>query len=114
MNLFVKDVTNVEKLTIMQSVNQLPFLWAEASGTSYFAELCFPVENVTEALEYIEQTIAPVREKAEFFMMDLTNALTFTIDYKLFNQESKQWTFNLNEVTERFQNLIVKIREGVS
>jgi len=113
-NLFVKNVTNVERLTLMQNVNQLPFVWAEASGTNYFADLSFPVENVTEALEYIEKIIAPVRDRAEFFIMDVTNSLSFVIGYKLFNQESKQWTFNMNELTERFENLIAKIREGVS
>jgi hypothetical protein len=112
--LFVKNVTNMEKVSLAQVANSLPFLWSEASGDNYFAEFAFPVEHITEALEYLEEMTSQVKAKSGFFILDPSNALTFTIPYKLFNGEKKQWEFDLTNLIARYESLIIKIREGVS
>ncbi len=112
--LFVKNVTNIEKVTLAKSANSLPFLWAEASGDNYYAEFAFPVEHITEALEYLREMTSNVKEKSSYSILDPSNALVFTVSYKLFDAEKKQWAFDYNNLLARYENLMVKIREGVS
>ena len=112
--LLVRDVQQVEALNLAQKMNSLPFLYAEASGSNYFAELPFAVDSITEALHYIAEAIEPVKERATFYIIDQTDSLAFTIAPKLFSQEERQWKFDTNELLARFENLLVKIREGAS
>lgn len=109
--LFVKDSSELERMTLCQKVSQLPFLWAQAIGRDYFAEFAFPVDNVTEAYQYLEDAIAGVKHKAEILTIDQTAALAFTIAPQLYNQAQRQWTFNQKELLSLFENLVIKIRE---
>ena len=42
--------------------------------------------------------------------MDQTNAISFTVAPQLFSEKSKQWMFNKEELTQRFENLIQQIK----
>ncbi|MDA4128087.1 MAG: hypothetical protein OK422_01270 [Thaumarchaeota archaeon] len=112
-DLLVMNLDHVSRMRLMSKMAGLPFLWAEASGIHYFAEIAFPVDFVTEGLQYLEEVISPVRDQSKYFIMDQTNALAFTIAYKLYDQTQKKWVFNEQELTLRFDNLIMKIKGGL-
>jgi hypothetical protein len=53
LELLVTDVTATERMSLMANVSRLPFVWAEAGGSNYFAQIAFPMESLTEALGFI-------------------------------------------------------------
>ncbi|HXW37439.1 MAG TPA: hypothetical protein VEJ36_06025 [Nitrososphaerales archaeon] len=111
--LFVKYVDEVEKMTLRQRLSRLPFLWAEAAGSNFYAELAFPVETVTEAFQYLETAILPVREKSEILTIDQSNAIAFSVPWEMYSSD-KGWTFNRAALTAQFENLILEIRRAGS
>jgi hypothetical protein len=111
-NFLVRDLTEVQRMELMAQAHKIPFLFFEAVGKSYFADFVLPSDSITEGLKYLENMIAPYGERAEFYIADVTNALAFTISYPLFDQAEKRWTFNPKDLLSRFDNLLMKIREG--
>ena len=110
-DLLVANISEYERMELMAKTNGVPFLWGEACGKHYFAEFAFPVDTITEAFQLLENIIAPVRERATYYVMDITNALSFTICSQLYDQGEKRWMFNNPELASRFDNLILKIKE---
>ena len=111
-DLLVAGVGEYERMELMAKANRVPFLWSEACGENYFAEFAFPVDSLTEAFQYLENIMTPVRDRAMYYVMDITNALSFSICYQLYDQDQKKWAFNAPEIASRFDNLIMKIKEG--
>jgi hypothetical protein len=111
-NMLAQCRSDAERLSLMSKSNRLPFLWAEAFGKDYYAEFAFPVEFVNEAMQYLRAMLRGFDDRARYFVMDQTNALAFTISYKLFDREARRWRFDREELLRRFDNLILKIREG--
>ncbi|MDV3277769.1 MAG: hypothetical protein LYZ69_04795 [Nitrososphaerales archaeon] len=110
--LVAKNLREVDRMKLMSAMNGLPFLWSESVGaTCYACELFFPVEMVTEALQYLTKATANVKETTSIMFMDQTQALAFTISYKLFDHVEHKWTFNEAELLSRFDSLFAKIRE---
>jgi hypothetical protein len=110
-NVVVRDLNKVERMELAAKANSLPFLWAEALGKDYFAQFAFPVDFFTEAMQYLEEILAPVSDRAELYMVDQTNALAFTMSYRLYDQQSRRWTFDQPSLEARFDELMLKIRE---
>ncbi len=108
--LIVKDVDALDLAYIRQKVNQLPFLWAEAGGRNYYAEFAFPVDYLTESLLYVSDAVSKVKEKVKMFAVDQTNAISFSVAPQLFDERSRQWVFNTEELTMRFENLIQQVK----
>lgn len=111
-NMLVQCRSDAERLYLMSKSNRLPFLWAEAFGRDYYAEFAFPVDFVNEAMQYLREMLRGFDERVRYFVMDQTNALAFTISYKLFDQEKRRWTFDREGLLRRFESLLVKIKEG--
>ena len=103
-------LTKAEGMELASRMSTLPFVWSQAGGRDYFAELVLPVDFLTEALQRVEEILSPVRDRAELYMMDQTDALGFSIGYKLFDQEAKKWSFNASEVESKFSQMILKIK----
>jgi len=106
-------VTNVDKLNLAylrQKLAQLPFVWAEAGGKSYYAEFAFPVDCLTESLLFVSEAVSRVKDRVRMMSVDQTNAISFTIAPSLFNEKSKLWIFNREELSQRFENLLQQIR----
>jgi hypothetical protein len=112
--LLVRDVNETERMSLMANVSRLPFVWLEAGGSSYFAQIAFPMESLTEALGFIKETVAPVRDRASWHFFDQTDALRFTIVPELYDSVSKKWTFNQMEALNRFDKLILEIKGKTS
>jgi hypothetical protein len=109
---FVRGVTDEERVALMGEMNKVPFLWCEAAGEDYHAQFAFPVEMVNDAFSYLKDALARFGPRASYSVMDQTAALSFTFSYALFDDEAKKWTFNEAELAARFESLVLKIREG--
>jgi hypothetical protein len=70
------------------------------------------VDSIVEAYEYLTDAIKPLNNKARLAVMDQTNALSFTISYKLFDQQKKAWTFNSAQLLAKFGDLLLKMRQS--
>ena len=113
-DLLAEDLSVSERMELMAKTNALPFLWSEMGGRSYWAQFAFPVDNIVEAYQYLTGSVAPIKDRARLIAMDQTNALSFTISFKLFDAERKVWTFEQEQLLAKFEVLILKIRQGAS
>jgi len=112
-DLMLKDVTPGEKATVMGLTNALPFLWWEASGRNcYYAQLVFPTDTISEAMQFLAHALAPVRDRARWFMVDQTHSLAFGLEPRLYDSESKAWRFDQSEVLGKFEQLLLQIKRG--
>lgn len=109
--LIVKDTNRYETMELSTKMNVLPFLWFEAGGANYYANFAFPVDFVNEAFQYLELALENFTHRYELCITDSSNALTFTIPYKLYDQERHDWVFNRSELLNKFENLLIKIKE---
>jgi hypothetical protein len=108
--LLVRDVKESEKMELMANVSRLPFVWLEAGGQNYFAQVAFPTETMAEALSFIKEITAPIREKATWHFTDQTNALRFTLVPSLYDVTTKKWRFDQSELLSRFDKLVLEIK----
>ncbi len=112
LDLFVRDVTEYESMVLRHHMNALPFLWSEAGGRNYHAEIALPVDNVVEGLQYMGNATSAVRDKLGIYPGDQTEAASFTILYPMYDQRLKAWTFNREDLIQRFDKLMVEIKAG--
>ena len=109
-DLFVRNVSEYELMALRHSFDRLPFLWGEASGRNYFAELAIPVDYVVEGLQYLGDATNSVKDRMTIFPLDQTEAVNFTIPYPLFDPVLKRWIFNNEDLVKRFETLIMQIK----
>jgi hypothetical protein len=112
-DVLASDLTEHERISLTARINRLPFLWAVAGGKDFYAQIAVPVDDVNEALQYIERTLEPVRERVEYYILDQTSGLAFTISYQLFDRSVKKWTFDTVTLINRFENLLIEIGNRV-
>jgi|GEM_PF-384049 len=113
-DMLAEGLSQVERMELMAKSNSLPFLWAEAGGENYWAQFVFPLDNMVEAYQYVTSAVRPVRDRVRLMVVDQTNALSFTISYKLFDEKRRAWAFNQEELLGKFGDLLLKIRQGAS
>ncbi len=113
-DLFVRDVSELELMTLRQSIDSLPFLWGEAGGHNYFAEFAYPVDNVVEGLQHLGIVAHSVKDRMSLYPIDQTEAARFTIPYKLYDSVTKKWAFNAQELGLKFDQLMIQIKAGGS
>ncbi|MDG6913678.1 MAG: hypothetical protein JRN34_05150 [Nitrososphaerota archaeon] len=113
-DLFARDVSGLESMSLRRGIDRLPFLWGEAGGGNYFAEFAFPVDNVIEALQYIGGVSHGVRERTSIYPIDQSEAARFTIAYQLFDPITKRWMLDAENLLSKFEGLMVQIKTGVS
>jgi DNA-binding Lrp family transcriptional regulator len=110
LELLVTNVTETERIELMARISQLPFVWFEAGGRNYFAQIAFPMETMTEALSFIKNVTSPVRQKAIWHFMDQANALRFSITPNQYNETSRNWQFDRKELVGKFDRLVLEIK----
>ena len=113
-DLFVRDVSELELMTLRQGIDRLPYLWGEAGGRNYFAEFAIPVDNVVEGLQYLGEITQGVRDRMSIYPIDQTEAARFTIAYQLYDESARKWLLDQEKLSEKFGELIVRIKRGVS
>lgn len=111
---FVRDVTELELMTLRHDIDRLPFLWAEAGGMNYYASFGIPVDNVVEGLQYLGNVARSMRDRMSMYPIDQTEAARFTVPYKLYDPASKEWSFNRSELEQKFEGLLLQIKTGTS
>ena len=113
-DLFVRDVSELELMTLRHSIDGLPFLWGEAGGSNYFAEFAIPVDNVVEGLQYLGNVTREVKDRLSIYPIDQTEAARFTVPYKMFDSTAKNWVLDTQELGQKFEHLMIQIKTGVS
>lgn len=113
-DVLVKNVTEAERMGLIQEFSRVPFQWAEAAGADYFTQFVFPTEMVTEGLLYLEKAMAGLRGRASFHTIDMAESLTFTVEPALWDPQKKAWRFEKEALLEKFEALKVKIKSGLS
>jgi len=114
-NLIANGLSAGERAGLMEKVNRTPFVLLEGSSTrAYFAQMAFPSEEVTDALEFLQGVVGPIRSKVKWFHMDQSHSLRFSLPRSSYNEREQRWTFNKEELTGRFGELVQKIREGMT
>jgi len=108
--LLVEDVTETERMELMANMNRIPFVWLEAGGRNYFAQIAFPTETIAEALSFIKEITSQVGKKASWYFTDQTNALRFTVVPSLYDTAAKKWRFDQAELLSRFDKLVLEIK----
>jgi hypothetical protein len=111
-SLLARGVDEFELISLRQEANKVPFLWSEVIGRNYFAEFSFPLDFVVEGIQWLSKMMAPVKDRAEMFTIDQTSSLTFTVPYTLYDQTKKAWKFEPVDLAQRFDNLIMQIKNG--
>jgi DNA-binding Lrp family transcriptional regulator len=94
LTILLKDGTREEVAELMLLLNGTPFLWSEAYGDAYCAEVFLPNYAYIGFLEYIDEFANKVGKKLRVFIMDQSHALRFVIQYKLFDGVSRTWLLN--------------------
>jgi DNA-binding Lrp family transcriptional regulator len=110
LDVLVKDLKPIERMELLSKVDRLPFLWSEALGKNYYCQIAIPTDCFTEALLYLEKALVHVKERVEYYIMDTTNAVAFTVSYQLYDTNRGKWTLNSTDLLARFENLLIKIR----
>jgi hypothetical protein len=108
--LLVKSVTESERMELMANLSRVPFVWSEAGGHNYFAQIAFPTETMAEALTFIKEITRSVRDRASWHLADQANALRFTIVPSLYDPTKKKWMFEKAELLSKFDKLVLEIK----
>jgi len=108
----LNDATEGERAELMSLLNSTPFLWSEASNPGYYAEVYVPPSYYAEFIDYLGGFSRRAEAQLRVLMVDQSNALSFTIAYKLFDWETGKWRLNSADVITRFRSLIMNVRSG--
>jgi len=109
---FVHGLSDEERVWVIGEMNRVPFLWCEAAGADYHAQLAFPVEMVNEAFSFLRTALERFGTRATCSVFDQSNALTFTLCYQLYDDAKREWKFNGPETLSVFRDLVMKIGES--
>ncbi len=112
--ILAKGISEAEKISLVSKMERIPFVWAEAIGDNYFAEVFLPTDYLSEGLQYLQSVIAPIRNKARYFLVDQTTALTFSISYQLYSEQTNHWSLDTQDLLHRYENVLLKIKESTS
>jgi len=105
LTILLKDGTREEVAELMLLLNGTPFLWSEAYGAAYCAEVFLPNYAYVGFLEFIDEFANRVGEKLHVFIMDQSHALRFVVQYDLFDGESRKWQLDEQEVLKALGSL---------
>ena len=110
--LLVTGTTDSQRAKLIANLNQVPFLWFEASDPNYYAEFFIPIASYTEFLRRIRELAVRTGTRPQLLILDHTKGLRFTIAYRLYSQEKKRWQLNTADVITRFENLMVNVNNS--
>jgi len=109
--MFGRDLEPNEKMELRGAMNSTPFLWMEAEGErSYDAQLFFPLESIPDAMKFLGDAFVSLRKKVSWFILDQSHGITYTIAPGLYDEPSKNWSFDQKRLLEKFQHLLLEIR----
>jgi hypothetical protein len=110
-DIIIRDITPSERAMIMSMTNATPFLWFEASGrTSYYAQFVFPTESISEAMQFLAQSLSQVKDRTKWFMVDQRHSMAFSIEPTLYDNDARAWMFDQAELIGKFEQILMQIR----
>ena len=109
--LLVNNITPSEARHLRLTTERLPYLYSEALGKDYFAEVILPLDQSIEGLQYLRELLGRFRERADFGLVDPEYSLGFTVSYQLYNWEANKWIFDHRSVIERIEILMGSRRQ---
>ena len=109
--IYVKGVSEAERLRLIGTFNQLPFLWCEAGGEDYYAVLAWPLEIVNEGMSFLTTKLfGSFPTRTTYHTIDQTKSVNFSINPDLWSEIDGKWNFDSRDLLARFSNLVQKIR----
>lgn len=112
-DVIARELSDSEKAELRGKFNALPFLWWEATGRdNYYAQLAFPTETFPEAMLFLASALAPIRERARWFLADQAHSLWFRVEPNLYDRAKKTWSFDEAELLGTFERLLLEIGKG--
>jgi DNA-binding Lrp family transcriptional regulator len=105
LTILLKDGSHEEVVELMSLLNKTPFLWSEAHGTAYCAEVFLPHYAYEGFMEYIDGFATSVGGKLSVFVMDQSRAMRFVLQYDLFDAESRRWLLDPHAVSKALEAL---------
>jgi hypothetical protein len=113
-SLIVRRTSDKDRMMLRSQLNRLPFLWSEAAGDAYYAQLFFPLDMANEAIEYIKKLLGPYGDRAEMFLLDQSQVRTFTISHTLWDEETQRWTFDAKGLAPRLHESVMSLQQSAS
>jgi hypothetical protein len=105
LTILLKDGTREEVAELMLLLNGTPFLWSEACGAAYCAEIFLPNHMYVGFFEYIDAFANRAGERLRIFVMDQSHALRFVVQYDLFDGGSRKWLLDAQAVLKTLGSL---------
>lgn len=105
LTILLEGGTRDEVAELMMLLNRTPFLWSEAYGSAYCAELFLPNDEYGRFVKYIDKFANKMGKKLRIFTMDQSNALRFVISHPLFDADTKKWRLDSEAVLRTLGNM---------
>ncbi len=104
----VEGIKPAELRKASEALNRLPFLWFEAGGRNYYAELFVPLQLSNEVIKYIHETFKHLIPRTKFFIGDWGSNVAF-IPRTLYDERKGEWVFDVETQVESLKAAIAKI-----
>jgi hypothetical protein len=104
--------TQAEVAELMLLLNRTPFLWSEAYGSAYCAEIFLPNYACTEFLEYIDKLANKLGRKLRVLFMDQSQTKRFVITYSLFDGSTRKWGLDSDAVLKTLGSMAPTVRDS--
>jgi DNA-binding Lrp family transcriptional regulator len=96
-NVLVSSVTPEEQARLSEKLSVLPFLWFEAGGEDYLAEIGIPLEQMVETMSYLREVLEPVAERSLSLMEDSGFSRGYSPPRFLVDDSTGGWIWDLDE-----------------
>ncbi len=106
---FVKNISYSEQQRIRDALNRLPFLWVEAGGKNYFAELIIPLELSNETIQFINREFAGVSERTRFYILDWGSAISSSTPRHLYQEKKEEWIYDVDQQVKDLEAAMAKV-----
>jgi len=112
LTVLLKDCTKGELGELMMLLNRTPFLWSEAYGSAYCAEVFLPNYAYVAFMDYLDEFASRVGERLRILVMDQSQAVRFVISYPLFDGEAKKWRLDEKQVLNVLGSMAAAVTSG--
>lgn len=109
-DILIKSVRREERVQVLGGLESLPVVWAQGAGSDLYAQVLIPVESMVEGLQFLQAITSSVSDRTTFLMADQRNAMGFHLPYKLYDEATKSWTFNREDLLAKFRAVETQIR----
>jgi len=106
LTIILKGCAQGEMAELMALLNRTPFIWSEAYGAAYCAEIFLPNYAIFSFLEYLDEFANKVGDKMRILVMDQSRAVRFVISHPLFDGSAKKWRLSETDVLNSVGSLV--------